>query len=52
MFELLFVILVVLKLTGTIVITWFWVFAPLIPAVITYVLLGIFFVWQARKHKL
>jgi len=41
--ELIFVALLIGKLAGWFVISWWWVFAPLIPAAIIYlIVLGVF----------
>jgi hypothetical protein len=51
--ELLTLIFIVLKLTGVIAWSWFWVLAPMIPAILLYSALILFYgtlFYRAAKH--
>lgn len=52
--EFIFIVLFILKIFDVIALSWFWVFAPLFPAVIIWVLvliIGIVSIFLKKKKK-
>lgn len=47
-FEVLTLIFVVMKLTGVIAWSWWWVFSPLLPAICIYILAILVFVFVVK----